>query len=575
MRSQTVPSYGHLFQDKIGYPTLLNGLSQESVITICIALINELSINEEKYSLQKRIYSELSVTFSPEEKAATDSALTAFWKTINMDFGVLFHRSYLLKMILRELNSFRAFDDSEEIPKEFAFFKAYMHLVTDINREQAQKIDFKNLSDDKMERTLEFLWKPTISIYEFNEKPNLPFELFRLMTFLNFARENYHEALGEYLQINHQKSIGNLLHSFNQVNKTAMAVDANARLKRLAYLNPDPNVDTTHLERQAINKVTKSEYTIADLKAYPLYLTSKRGYMVIDPDYYMRKNYYGPFFEIRNQTSLKDKISFNSYSSQVSQALEANCFRPIFTMLCEGLNGKLKTDDRSPNAPDGYFRIGKLIFVFEYKASIFHEALSQTTDIKKISAFIDQKFVSSEGSQKGITQLEQKLTVLASGGYEDDKLTFNDDEEKYRVYPVIVHHDFYFSLPGVNNYLQSKFNISDVGNKNLEVMPLLIMNLVIMYELLTKNINITILDRMFVDYYNFLSDKKKKLHSELGDKTNIFLEANMSFDEYFNQYILKYISMAPDDIAKSILSELFNRARISFDVFNEPFNFQV
>ncbi len=572
MRSQAVPSYQELFNDASSYSTLIAGLTNESVITICIALINELTSNEEKYELQKRIYAELSATFSSEEKESTDKALTKFWNNIDLEFGVLFHRSYLLKMILAELNAPRVVEETTG-QQEFVFFKAYVRIVTDVNQEQSAKATFTALSEDEDERKLELLWTPIISSYEFNERPHLPFEQFKVMTFLNYADKNYHPALGQYLEINHKESVGNLLSSFDQVNKTALASDPTARLKRLAYLKPENGVDTTHLDRQTINKQAEKEFGIIDIKMFPLYLTRARGYMVIDPYFYMRKNYYGPFFELRTQTSLKDKLDFNSYSSQVSQALEANCFKPIFTLLCNGLPAaKVKVDDGSSNAPDGYCRIEKLIFVFEYKASIFPETLSQTGEVKKISKFLDKKFVSSDDGEKGVGQLTQKLKTLFDGGYKDDKLNLDNSTEKYRIYPVIIHHDFYFSLPGVNNYLLQKFEKGKPKHDNFEVMELVVMNLSILYDLVMANLNITILDRFFIDYYNFLQEVTLKLYTVSEDKTNNFLAANMSFDEFFNQYILKELPHPPDQIRKGILEDLLGKANISFVNFNRPFN---
>jgi len=573
MRSQAVPSYEELFHDTNNYNTLIKGLTNESVITICVALINELSSNEEKYALQNRIYNELSITFPVAEKKTTDQALTKFWNKIGLEFGVLFHRSYLLKMILVELNAPREATETGESLQEFNFFKAYVRVVTDVNREQSTKVRFDNLSEDKFERKLELLWKPTISSYEFNERPHLPFEQFKVMTFLKYAYENYHAALGQYLEINHQKSIGNLLSSFNQVNKTALASDPAARLKRLAYLKPESNVDTQHLDRQTINKQADKVFGVSDIKMYPLYLTKTRGYMVIDPDFYMRKNYYGPFFELRSQTSLKDGLSFNSYSSQVSQALEANCFRPIFTLLCKELSSaNVKVDDGSQNAPDGYCHIEKVIFVLEYKASIFPEVLSQTGEIKDISELLDKKFVSSSAGKKGIGQLEQKLEILFNGGYDDDKLDLSNSNEKYRIYPLIIHHDFYFSLSGVNDYLLQKFENERPEHDNFEVMPLVVMNLSVLYELVTANLNITILDRLFIEYYKFLQQATLSLYTNPEDKTNQFLAANMSFDEFFNQYILTQLPRPADQIRKEIIKELFDRAGISFEEFNKPFN---
>lgn len=573
MKSQPVPSYNELFFGPPEYESILAKLSKESVIITCIAIINELNSIEEKYRLQKRIYEELAQTFPSEERARIDKQLSLFWEKIGLEFGVLFHRSYLLEMILMELNAPRADLVTTEFNEELNFFKAYICIVTTANRRQAERNTFehvKGIKLDFMDLKLELLWGPVLSSYEFNELPHLPFEQFKVMAFLKFASDNYHAALGQYLSQAEQSSIGRLLNSFNQVNKTTTLTDPNARLKKLAYITPNTNISTAHLDKQCLNLKQQDLFRIRDIKMNPLYLTQKRGYMVIDPSFYMRKNYYGPFFELRTETSLKDELTFNSYSSQVSQALESKVFKPLFNMLCENLPGKLKVDDGTPNAPDGYFRIENLLFVLEYKASIFPEALTQTVEIKEIAKFLDKKFVNSENGKKGINQLAQKLEVLSSGGYEDDPLNL-DVSQNYRVYPIIIHHDFYFSLPGVNDYLRHKFEKDLPADDRFEVMPLVVMNLSIFYDLLLAGLDITVLDHLFIGYYKFLQDSTRLLYNEENNKTDHFLAANMSFDEFFNQYMLKQLPQLPDQIRKATLQKLFDIAGISFEEFNKPY----
>jgi hypothetical protein len=567
MHTRVIPSYSDLFQDQDSYEELLGSLSSESVITICIALINELESGEERYALQERIFRELQVTFTECQKQQTDQALEDFWQDPKKNFDILFHRVYLLEMLLRELNHFRKPEEISVIPQEYNFYKAYIRVCTDVNQLEGKLAKFEPKTTDPVNRKLELLWKPTVRKYEFNERPHLVFEQFKLMCFMKYARIAYRDALISYLESNHLATVGNLLKSLTEVSKSALTSDPKARLKKLVYIKPQPNVDEQHLKSQTVNIQGLKKITIRELKKFPLYLTKERGYMVIDPSLYMRKNYFGPFFELYHKTQLRIQLDFNAYSSQISQVLEADCFRPLLRVAAQGLAGVLKVDDGTPNTPDGYFRIENLIFLFEYKASIFPEELSQKADIEEIKNFINKKFIASDDGKKGITQLAHQVNTIYNGGYEDDILVMPGGSEQIRVYPIIVHHDFLFSLPGVNDYLDSKFHQDLKVHDKFEIMPLTLMNLSVLMDLILANCNLALLDHFFIDYFNYLQNLRQQLLREV--KADVFLDAHMSFDEYFQQFIVKHLS-SPDHVRKHVSDELIRLAGISFDDFNAP-----
>ena len=84
--------------------------------------------------------------------------------------------------------------------------------------------------------------------------------------------------------------------------------------------------------------------------------------MVIDEAVYAKKQYRGPFFELRNQSALKKKMGFNEYSSAISKdVIEGVFFQAVLKSLKTGKHEVLYFDDGSDLVPDAYRRKNKIV----------------------------------------------------------------------------------------------------------------------------------------------------------------------------------------------------------------------
>lgn len=571
MRSSTVAGYKDLFPNGgKGYESFVEALPSDVIICVLIALNNELTSDEETFNLQKRIFQALSKRFTYKQKSELTKAINQFIvKTKGEYSGYIFGRRYLIATIIKELNNYRQCPGYIDNPiDEYNLFKAYLIGVDEVNLRDHSFINFKKLDKADPLTKYKLLWLPLLNQWEWNERVNIIFETFKLLCFLKYVKVKYKDYLKVYLNGLDFKSIEQLLGSFNQVNKSTYVDDKNAMLRKLAYIAPQADVVQTHLLQQTINKrIGESEITISDIRKFPLYYKDGRGYMIIDSSTYHKKNYRGPFFELRLNTNLKDKENFNTYSTNISDELEKTCLSPILTLLANAKADVLHFDDNTISVPDGYIRIGNSIFLFEYKAYFFPETLTNNPEFGAIKKYIDERFVKSDkGKDKGITQLKNQIEIINSKGFDFD-MGVNENNNEINIYPILVHQDFQFSMPGINHYLNELFMESlKTINTPFLIQPVLLVNLEVLLDMAICSKDCSYLQKAAQDYHEFVGEHHLKYQKNA--QKDDFLKAHLSFDQLYNTKMIKKLD-DPNSI-KPYLNKLLEIAGISLSEFKKP-----
>lgn len=564
MRSNTVPGYKDLFPNgNKTYKHFVQKVPSDIIIRVFIALNNELNTDEETYRLQKRIYQAWTKRFSSKQLNELNNALTRFSrKTGNRFYGMIFGRRYLLEVILKELNNYRDCPDYQDDPMdEYDHFKAYLIAVDEVNKRDHNLINFGTLKKEDPFWQYRILWPPMLIQWEWNEKNNIIYETFKLLCFFKYANSTYSEYVKEYLHSLNFKSVAQLIGSFQSVNKSTSLDDKEAMLRKLVYIKPEGDVE--HLKQQSINqRVGQGAVTVSDIRKYPLYST-RRGYMVIDPCTYIKKNFRGPFFELFHKTSLNQKEKFNTYSTNVSDELERSCLVPVLKLLAGSTVTVIHFDDGSRNVPDGYIRVGNKIFLFEYKAYFFPEKLTNNPDYNEIKKYIDERFIKSDkGKSKGIRQLRTQIEIINRNGFDFDRL--NDTNEEIAIYPILVHQDFQFSIPGVNEYLNEVFSQEMPDLKlNFKVKPIVVANLEVILDMAICMKDSLYLGSCIDKYLDF--NTQGKIRYKQTAKMDDFLNAHASFDEL---YLTKMAEKLENpDITETTLRQLLELAEIAIADF--------
>lgn len=571
MNTSTVAGYKDLFpKGNKSYNHFVKDIPSEIIISFFIAINNELDSNEEAFGIQQRVYNAFTRRFSKKQNHELINSFNRFYLKTNRRYeGLMFGRRYLLELIAKELANYRKCPEYEDkIIDEYNLFKAYLVVVDEINARDHTFINFNGL--DKTDPLFKYnlLWLPTLNQWEWNEKANIIFERFKLLCFLKYAKKNYYIYLKEYLEALNFDSIGKLLSSFDQVSKMSFVEDNDAMLKKLVYLKTSPNVESSHLEQQSINQlIGKENISISDIRKFPLFFKEGRGFMVIDHSTYHKKTYRGPFFELRTNTSLIEKEDFNSYSKNVSDELEKKCLQPIIDILVGAIADVKHFDDETISVSDAYIRIGNKIFLFEYKAYFFPEKLTNLPNFDDIKSHIDKKFVKNEKRKnKGINQLKAQIEIINGTGFHFD-LGVKEKLLDIVIYPILIHQDFQFSLPGITDYLNNLFREAIMDSHfEFSVKSLIIVDLEVLLDIATSGKDILYFESLIKIYDKYIEVNKGKLQTKASQEN--FLNAHVSFDQLYNTKLIKR-SEDPSH-TKNILKDLLRFADISLDEFNKP-----
>jgi hypothetical protein len=366
-------------------------------------------------------------------------------------------------MILKEIECFREFEiDDTTGEDEFNILMAYFLIVDETLVRQTKLAEEAALHDDALS-IYRHLWTPLISQYEFNDFTNIAYEYFKLLSLLKYFSENYNSYLIEYLKAFKFKSISEFFGSFYNVAKTTFQDNDDKKFKRLVFITADTNVDTSHLSSQLINsKINTTPVSIKNLRELPLFYNKSNGFMLIDQDIYNKKAYRGAFFELFYKTSsLKKKKSnekeykFNEYSSDISyEVLEKICFRSVINTLLKSKKYYIHFDDGGDNIPDCYLRSNKTIYLFEFKGYVFPDKLVANPNFDDIKNYIDDRFIKT----KCINQIKNQIENLKRNNYDfDNEFKAASSNKKVTIYQIVIHSDFYFTMPGINEYLDETF----------------------------------------------------------------------------------------------------------------------
>lgn len=565
------------------YQELTEKLSSNIIIRVLSGLNNELNSEEERINLQIRMLTATANKISLDQKQKIIENLNIFLnQTQNKYYPLFFGTRYIIDMILKEINNYRVVENTiEDSSEDLNFLMAYLLTVDEVNAHDHTFIDFEKLKNEDSDMQYKLLWLPTINQFAYNEKSNFIFELFRTASFFKYVSKEYKPFLKEFLSKFNFTSISAYLNSYRQIFITSKNVDENALLKRLNYIVPGEGVDQTHLQSLAINAAvpSKKKYNLIDIRKKPLCFDQKRGYMVIDYSFLTKKMFRGAYFEICHETSLtqnpeyskenKQQI-FNQYSQKVADTFEEGCFTPIMELFAGGEADKTYFNDNSDGVPDYYIRKGNTIFLFELKAYVFPEEIANKPNFEKMKAYLEDRFVGTEEKKKGVGQIVEQIIKITDGGFGFDPLKeIIKTGRTIYIHPIIVHSDFNFNLPGVNNYLDTVFKqkLKALYDCNVAVGPLVMVGLDTIFDLVLTNKTFLDFQKYTGTYFEYLNFFSGRLFTEKPPQQQDLLRSNASFDEYYNLEVAAP-SESEEQLQKNI-KKVLNKAGIELNDFKE------
>jgi hypothetical protein len=560
MKMMLVPGYSELFTgNSKSYKDWLEGISSEVVLTFFVALNNELNTPENGFEQQQRLLNLVCSNYTQEHRNILNNGYSVFIKKRGP--VEIFSRRYLVPAIIKELKrNFKSENYNTTPDESFQIFMAYLVVIDELNDEMSANLE--GITKDSIVDEYELLWPTFIDQYEYNQQVDAAFEFTRLLCYCRYSLTHLRQYLKEYLVTKGLTNLSEFLAVNKLVADSTNYYKPDKIFRKFRFIDPSPHVDRTFLESLTINHIAgDANLALSHLRKYPLYKTIENKYIVLDDDFYRKKIYIGPFFEIYYNTSLRTIKSFNQHSTEISKGtMEELMFQGICMLMRKSKHQVMHFDNGPISEPDCYSRFNKEVIFIEFKDYVFRESLMKERTYLSIKSYIDQKFVESkEGKSKGISQLVKQIDNFYKQMYSFDKGAefLLNQKKKLKLYPVICYSDFMFSLPGINKYLNDRFEglFDRQLYPNLEVQPLTMINIQNVFDFALRGKDLFSLTDLIDQYWKVISDRNDfnyRYHS-----TDAYLLSIESFDElYQGVFFEKMQKIKPNSKSIKELKEL-------------------
>lgn len=552
MHLETVPGYTDLFlhDEQPNYEDFLNDIDSEYVIFFCSACNNELKLLDSK--VQKRLLDFVLSHATDQQLGKYILSIENYKRRVPFFEGTLFGSKYLLQMLSKEIKRNRKSDNLEPISDEnfYKIFLAYLVVVDELNNKSVNNIP--NTTELRQE-PYPVLWQSFVDQFEYSHHPDAPVEFYKLFHIVKYFLDNYPEYLKEYLLSKNFKTVAEYFSGIYTLTMATFSKNDKLPLKAFVKVQPTGPFDSTFLDSYSINNKFGKDTKPSDFKIFPLYKSISGEYFILDNAFFIKKIYRGLFFDLYRQTALKKKYSLDIYMSNIaSEVLEKRCFRGIIDNLTINKHEIKYYDDNTDSLPDLYYRYNKKIALIEYKGYTFPIDIPENPSYDTIKKYMDMKFVKNEGGKnKGVLQLSNNISKLINGDYKFDENVMLD--KSLTIYPVICHNDFYFSLPGLSDYLNNVFKENlptNIPAKTI-IKDVIVVNNDMLFNFWAYGYNMNDVFDSFDAYIKYKASRKKILKKKFTID-NMF-SAFKSYDEYFLKYFVDNKSLLNKNTTEEIL----------------------
>jgi hypothetical protein len=275
------------------------------------------------------------------------------------------------------------------------------------------------------------------------------------------------------------------------------------------------------------------------------------GIVVLDFSFFSHLTDISLIYHFYQSTSLK-RIhgikNYNEYMGMIGkQFIEEYLTLQLIQHLFHHRHDRIFTENDNPDYPDVLILQNKRdVFVIEVKSSKVHAKVLGETDTDGFRDFLEQSFASEKKGpgekNKGIHQLKKQIQALKENG------------RGYRIFPVIIYTEVSLDMPGVNSFLDEKFDqiIDEERASFKKIHPLTLINLhfFIKYFPSLKKERYFLRDKI-VEYHR---RKKQQLKEGLRkENPYIYLMAEYSFLQLMEQ---TYPPGDPRDYFKQVAEDL-------------------
>jgi hypothetical protein len=523
---------------------LLEGISSKIIITLMAMINSELSDNQDDNELQKRLTLWIVQQFPVGEANLIFNRLKVFEQKVNGRIAI-WGKRYVLEMMKHEFLNYRNIEKTTNTPEEsLKIFKAYLLIVEEVNEKDRKEL--KEITGELKKGDPHFfeklVWPVLLKQFDTNNRVDPIAQLFKLFAFIKYSLTNQ-ELLAcwkAFITINGFTTLRSYLGSVNFLILLAQFRNPQKDLRVFSWINADDS--TLHLKNMVFDRKEfannpQKQIDFLGMRERPLFQTDPTRFIALDLDYLTNKVYNGPLFDMYKQTGMAKTTSFKSFADfkahLATEVSEKIIFKGVLKQLFQKKHIRLHfDDDGKDNYPDCYLRSGKKIFLFEFKDYLFPGKIVEQYSFEEIKKHIDLKFIKNEkGKNKGISQITDQIGILAAKRFEFDKFK----EKNIKVFPIIVHTNFTYTMPGINYYLNTEFQHlvkQKLNVRGITIEPLILFDLETLIEFLQiSNMSVSLLEKFITRYHGILQNREK-LFKKMPNQDN-FNRSRACFEEVF------------------------------------------
>lgn len=461
--------------------------SSQSVIASLAMITDKLLVDGTSARTQLELLTEISTDYEPKQREET--LKHAF--SLVMQGYIIFSLPVIVELINREFSNFRKFDQEPELP-EFEglnMLKAIVAVSDEMSENdsllfkdaiEAAKLGGKNL--------IKLIWPHIIKQYEFSNEPDAIFECYKGMAFIAYLErhpkfggiaKSYFESLGCSCGQDYLHRIISIVIEYIKRDQSGKDEDYFFNIKLSSY---EPVLEALVIDPQELRNNPAKQIDYRGLKEKPIFKIDENHYIVPYWHYLLNAFFTGLCFSFyRNSgiAELFDDTKNGTISSGNGRGLakfksivgkefsEEILFKNTMSICFDRRYDSLAFfEDKEQFNPDCYYRRGNNIFIIEFKDYLLNSDVIQSNSYEKIKEEIDKKFVSytvdtngkKKVKEKGISQLARNIEKLLTS----EDLFYKIDAKaksgmlnlkKMNIYPIIIHTNIYFDIPGINDYL--------------------------------------------------------------------------------------------------------------------------
>lgn len=389
----------------------------------------------------------------------------AKYEKSNKAIATYFSEWIVTEYIKYEMLNYREFEynfPNTTIEHEINLYLAYLKMVDMV----LDREEIKYPQNDKF-NFQELIWPMGIYQFEFvNYTPPI-FDAIRIEVFLWSLKQNdtYAPYVDAYVAKFNVETSWALISLY--INVMKWIVEKKEQLGEFFFLTLKPgDIHTALFESNLFNvdeyqsSPEKQKYFIG-LKEKPLFRYGD-VYLILNSKFLLNKIYNGILFDFFKTSGISNLFNnnFGNFKSIQSFAIsEKILFRKAIRLLFDRRRFTTVFPEND-NIVDGYVRDGKYIYLFEFKDSSLALSAIDSRNYNEFENNLKRNFVESDrGKPKGVNQVLNTIKQIVNAPFDFDN--FNKKGIKTRnvvIYPIIIYTDSYYSMYGVNEYLERKFN---------------------------------------------------------------------------------------------------------------------